>query len=465
MCCLISASLFSQNKQLLYGFSEIPQSLLQNPGGIVKNKGYVGIPLLSHIHFHAGSSGATVYDLFADNGIDFNAKLRKAVYSMDKNDFFTLNEQTEIFSGGFAYGNRFEKDKYISFGLYQEFDMIAYFPEDYSILALEGNYNNLGRVFNAGDFNASAELISVLHVGINKKVTDDLTIGFRGKIYSSIMNISSTKNKGSFYTLEGQNNFFDHYFNLDLEVRTSGIASLTSDDALESSEITDAFKKRVLLGGNLGLGFDIGFTKQINKQLTIDASLLDIGFISHKKDVETYKVKGDLIFEGVNPIFPETETNQTADEYWSDIEDDFEDLFQPDTVNTKYTTWRPIKLNASVNYAFGKKKETECNCLKEDVGYLNAVGGQLFLINRPKQPQLAITTYYYRRVFNGLQAKISYTLDSYSFYNLGLGISANLKGFNMYVMADNFFQYNNVYNAQSVSLQIGLNYIFKNNED
>jgi hypothetical protein len=41
-----------------------------------------------------------------------------------------------------------------------------------------------------------------------------------------------------------------------------------------------------LFGGDLGLGFDLGFTYYPqNKQLT--ASLVDVGFVSHSKDVES----------------------------------------------------------------------------------------------------------------------------------------------------------------------------------
>tara|TARA_R110002096_G_scaffold224331_1_gene413651 strand:+ start:4266 stop:5672 length:1407 start_codon:yes stop_codon:yes gene_type:complete len=459
---LVSGMLFSQNKQILYGFSEIPQSLLQNPGGKVKNIGYFGVPLLSHIHFNGGTSGSTVYDVFADNGVDFNVKLQNAIYSMDSNDFSSFNQQLEIFSGGFAFGPSYGKHEYLSFGLYQEFDFIGYFPKDYAVLALEGNQNNINRVFKASDFSATAEVISVLHVGYNKKVNEKFTYGFRGKIYSNILNLNSTQNKGSFVTRAGENNTYNHIFNLDLALRTSGLASLTNDDSdFEAKDLTS----RILFGGNLGLGFDAGFTYNLTDQWTFDASLLDVGFIRHSKDIENYEVKGNYTFEGVNPIFPESGNGQTADEYWSEIEEDFEELFKVDTTTTKFTTWRPAKFNASLNYAFGKKKEKECNCIKEDVGYLNAVGMQLYVISRPKQPQLALTAYYYRRLFKGLRAKATYTLDSYSLHNIGLGLSAHLGGANFYIMADNFLQYQNIYNAQSVSLQLGFNYIFNTNED
>ena len=190
--------------------------------------------------------------------------------------------------------------------------------------------------------------------------------------------------------------------------------------------------------------------------------MLDIGFITHSKDIKNYELNGDLEFEGIDPIFPENSGNLTADEYWSEIEEDFEDLFTVDSSTTRYTTFRPVKLNAAVNYAFGKKQIKDCDCLADKGDYLNRVGAQLFVMQRPKGPQAALTAYYYRRIFNGLSAKATYTLDTYALNNLGLGISANLWGLNMYVMADNFLSYQNIYDAQNVSLQLGLNYIFRN---
>ena len=163
---------FGQNKQLLYGFSEVPQSLLLNPGVKIKNSGFVGVPFLSHIHASAGTSGITVYDVFADNGVDFNTKLQNAVYKSKARNFVSINQQLELLSGGFAFGSSFEKNEYLSFGIYQELDVIGYVPKDYAILGLEGNQNNINRVFDAGHLNASGEVISVFHLGYNKKVNN-----------------------------------------------------------------------------------------------------------------------------------------------------------------------------------------------------------------------------------------------------------------------------------------------------
>lgn len=450
----------AQNKQVLYGFTEVPQSLLLNPGGKVNNKGYFGLPLLSHIHVNAGSSEISIYDLFAEDGRDFNLKLRNAVNRLSDRDFLTATQQLEIFSGGFAMGPSYEKNEYLSFGLYQEFDAIGYFPKDYAVLALEGNQNNIGRPFELGHLNFSANVVSVLHIGYNKKVNSNFTYGIRGKMYSNVADISSKSNSGRFITLQGGNNIYRHIFSLNLEAKTSGIDGVFDDNS--SDESFKKLRRRLLFGGSLGLGFDLGVTHQLNDQWFVDASILDVGFITHSKNIKNYQIQGDLEFEGIDPIFPESNENQTADEYWSQIEEDFEDLFTVDSTTTRYTTARPVKFNSSINYAFGKKKLKDCDCLAEEGDYLNRVGAQLYAIKRPKSMQVALTAYYYRRIFNGLSAKATYTIDAYSFANIGLGISMNLWGLNLYVMADNFLAYQNIYDAQHVSLQLGLNYIFKN---
>jgi len=456
--------LISQNKELLFGFTEIPQSLLINPGSEVTNKWYVGIPLLSHVHASIGFSGVSAFDLFADDGRDFNDKLRDVVYNLNDSDFFEINQQLELFSGGFELGKGVEKDAYLSFGLYQETDVFIYFPKDYAILALEGNQNNIGRPFDLSDLNVSAELLSVFHVGYTKKLTNKFTAGARAKIYSSIMNINSTDNSGTFTTREGANNFYQHEFNLGLALQTSGASSLLSDENTDFGNDLTTLRNRMLFGGNLGLGVDAGFTYKPKDHTTIEASIQDLGFIRHSKDIENYELNNSLVFEGVNPVFPEVADGQTTEDYWQEISDNFEELFSLDTTRTAYTTWRPLKLNAAYRYAFGKKQSEECNCLVTDDGYLNAVGGQLFIANRPKQPNVALSAYYYRRLFKQLQLKATYTVNTFSYTNIGLGVSAQLGKVNFYVMGDNLLEFQNLAKAQSVSLQFGLNLIFNEKE-
>jgi len=183
----VFTTLQAQNKQLLYGFKDIPQHILLNPGAQIDYRGFIGVPLLSQIHFNAGLTGFSAFDLFANDGKDFNQKLSAIVYNMDAKDFFGFNQQLDIFSAGFTLKTPSEKPIFISFGMYQESDAFFYFPKDYAVLAYEGNHNNLNRRFNLGDLSVNAEVLSVFHVGINKKINPKLTLGLRGKLYSSIV--------------------------------------------------------------------------------------------------------------------------------------------------------------------------------------------------------------------------------------------------------------------------------------
>lgn len=447
---------FSQNKQILYNFTSVPQSMLSNPGADVKYNWFVGIPLLSGFSANLGSSSFSAYDLFANNGVDFNAKLRNVVFSTSRNDKVSINEQLEIFSGGFKLGD-WQENSYISFGMYQELDVLTYMPKDYAILALDGNKDYLGKVFDLGDLNARGELLSVFHIGYHKNVSENLILGVRGKIYSSIFNVSSTKNSGYFYTILGTNSIYDQVISSNILVNTSGFTNYT--DNYNGNAGSDIIKK-TFFGGNLGLGVDLGLTYYPQKNLQFTASLIDIGFINHTREVESYRFKGYYNYVGLTPDFILGSSND-------DLLQQFQDAIPLETLSVKYKTWRPVKFNSSIQYSFGDGRNSECNCEGNEIKYRNFVGAQLFVMSTPRMPLMALTAYYKRQIFDSLEMKATYTVDSFSAKNIGLGVSTTIGKVNFYVLADNLLEYRDVSKANSLSFQLGLNIIFpdKNTPD
>jgi hypothetical protein len=89
-----------------------------------------------------------------------------------------------------------------------------------------------------------------------------------------------------------------------------------------------------------------------------------------------------------------------------------------------------------------------------------AVGAQFYSIFRPKGPQMAGTLFYYRKIADFLAAKATYTIDSYSFSNVGLGLVTDIGKFNFYIAVDNLLHFGNLAKAKSVSLQLGFNIKF-----
>ena len=454
-------SLQAQNKQLLYDFIEIPQASMVNPGVETDFQWYSGVPLFSGNMLQAGSSGISVDDIFADDGLDVNDKIReRAIFGMNPRDELSGTFQLEFLSFGFRSRNT---DTFYSAGMYLEGDAIGYWFQDYAILAYEGNADRLNERFDLSHFKTRGELVNVFHFGVNKKVSRDLIVGGRAKLYSSIFDFNSTKNNGYFVTTEGENNIFASTLNADLELRSSGLKAL--DDARDSDNLAATVLKRALFGGNLGVGFDLGFTYNLNEQTQLTGSLLDLGFIYHTNSIQNYTLQGSSTVEGVI-INAEGTLNPDTD-FFEDLVSNVES-FVPFAENTNaYVSFRPTKLYSSLRYNFGeqiaRKANCECgiNASKNSFNpkYANSVGGQIYMIVRPRGPQTALTGFYQRRLGNLAAIKGTYTIDKFSYSNLGLALNLQLGPVNLYAMADNLLAYQNIAASRYSSFQFGLNII------
>lgn len=452
-CLFIANNLTAQNKQLLYNFTDIPQSLMTNPAADVKYKWYAGVPFLSGISMNVGSSGFSAYDLFANDGVDFTTKLRTVLSKTTSNDVMSLNQQLEFFNGGIRIGAE-DNRSYLSFGLYQEFNFLSYVPKDIATLAIDGNKNYLDKRFNLADLSIKADLSSVFHVGFHKKIQDDLIIGARAKIYSSIFNASSISNTGYIYTITSSDDYYEQIVYSNLQLNTSGLAQY--NDANIISNVGTDIKKGILLGGNLGVGVDVGVTYYPQSNVQFTASIIDLGYISHSKNIETYSYKGFYNYKGLVPKFNGENAAQANFK-------EFKEAIVLDTLNVKYTTWRPTKFNASAQYSFEEERVVDgtCNCEGTDssIFYKSTLGAQLFMMTMPKSPLLALTAFYKRNFSKLFQMKATYTIDSFSYTNFGLGMSTKVGPVNMYLLADNLLAYTDLSKAKSISFQLGMNII------
>ncbi len=452
-----------QNKQILYDFSEIPQALLINPGTETDFKWYSGVPALSGISFQAGSSGISVNDLFADDGVNFNDKIRdRLINGMNPRDDLSGTYQIDLINFGYRGA---KTNNFYSFGIYHEGDAIGYWFKDYAKLAYEGNADNLNNRFDLGHLKTRGEILNVFHFGVTKQIDKKLTFGVRGKLYSGIFDFTSTKNRGYFVTTEGENNLLANTINADLELKTSG--AITLDHVLDEEASATELIKRGFFGGDLGLGVDFGFTYYLNDQTVITGSVLDLGFIYHNTDVLSYSLKGNATVEGVEIILPDDANNPNAN-FWQDLVDEVEELVPFEENRESYITFRPTKLYGSLRYNFGEpvqpKTKMDCDCRMPNkssnrIKYRNSVGGQLYVINRPRGPQAALTAFYQRRFGNIMALKTTYTVDKYSYSNVGLGVNLQAGPVNMYFMADNLLAYRNIAASNYASFQLGINII------
>lgn len=443
---LIGLNSFSQNKQVLYDFAGLPQTLLLNPGLETDYKFHIGVPLLSGFSSEIKSTGFSLSEIFAVNNNSITNKISAVLNKIDTDDYLKVNTQIEVFSAGF----RFDKKTYISFGFYQELDAIGYLPKDAFTLINEGNTSYLNKSFSISEMIYKLDVLGVIHAGISRKVSDELTLGGRFKVYSSALNLETSNNSGTFTTGLGNNNMYIHQLdNVNLNLRTSGLRS-------NNEYISDArtYIENSLLGGNLGAGIDLGFTYHATPQLQFSGSLIDFGFVHHTKNIQNQLIVGSFTFEGIEFEF---DSNRN---YWQELDAALKEQLPIVENQDSYTSWRPAKLNAAIKYSFGEKRSKYCfdNTLKDF--YTNAFGAQLYSVFRPLRQQFALTSFYEKSFSNKLQAKITYTIDDYSYNNIGVGVSAKIWKINFYGILDNLTKLSDISSSNNVSLQFGFNLLF-----
>lgn len=451
-------SIKAQNKQFLYGFQEIPQSLLENPGGEVNFTKHISIPFLSGIYIDAGTNNNLISNLFSNDRDDIGDKYERIIHQLSAKDFISVNEQLDIINIGYKLKNG--KD-YINFGLYQELDLIVYHPKDIAILYYQGNKDangnlDLNRRYQISDINYKSDVIGVFHVGISRRLNRKLTIGARAKVYSGAFNVQSLKNKGTILTRQDLNNNPQAVLdNVYATISRSGLTGISKENFVGTAI------KNTLSFKNFGLGFDIGFTYHIKENITLSGSVLDIGFINYAKDVTTYKIKGNAEISSIDLLDPLTDNTQ---EDWQDVLVEVNSQIPIDTLHSSYLSFKSPKVYTSFFYKFGRdygnnKCTTTANLNHRK--YLNEIGVQLHSIFRPIRPQFSGSLFYTRRLSNFLKGKVTYTINPYSFYNIGLGLSTQLGKFNFYVAADNLLGVADIYNSKKLSVSLGMNLIFK----
>lgn len=446
-----------QNKQLLYNFDDLPQNLMNNPGSEATFDRHAGIPLFSQIHVSAGSSGVNLYDIFQEAEGSINHRIRDAISNMSNRDFFVINQQLELLSVGW----RGKSGDYYSAGLYEEADAFAYFPRDLAALAYEGNQNYRNQTFKFSDVAFTGELLSVFHFGISKSHSRDLTLGFRAKLYSSAVNIRSVGNRGSFKTItsSGSSDTYRPVLNqMDIAIQTAGLNSL-SDTNIDSRSRRKLLTRNAFFSGNYGVGVDLGFTHYLTDQWRLTGSLLDLGMIVHTQDVENSHYFGNYQSPGGELTF--FETREEPLDNLDEIREDLEDYFVEERSYDPYTSMRPLKLNASIDFGFSEDLKP-CN-YRNPSGrrrYYNYVGLQLFSMKRPQGFVHAATVSFDKKFTDSFRGKVTYTADSFSFSNIGLLISTKINSFNFYIAADNLLDYSNLAKANNTSLQIGFQFMF-----
>ena len=431
---LLFAIAMQAQQQIAFSFGETPQTLLLNPGSETNYKSHFGIPVLSNFQLTIGNTGFQMGDLFSNDSRPFNEKFEKVLEQLSPDDYINLNTKIDVLNFGYRYNNKI----YISVGFYEELDLMVYFPKD----AIEGLYYGndpfFNRSFSVSQAIMKADLLGVLHAGISKKIDEKLTIGGRFKIYSSSLNVETNNNSGSITTTTNTTNISRLTLqNLDAEVSTSGVDNFS------------------LLGGNLGVGFDVGLTYHFSPQIEFTGSILDLGFVKHSKNTRNFTAKGNYVLDGINFEY----NPDDPIDYWEQLSNDFKARIPNEETEDAYTSWRPMKLNAALKYSFGERRNKFCYTKTHKQYYYNSIGFQMHTIMRPLKPQFSFTSFYEKSLSQKIYTKFTHTINDYSSTIFGAGASLQLGKLHVFGALDNVLGVRDLSTLNTISLNFGLNII------
>ncbi|MFO7744439.1 MAG: DUF5723 family protein [Psychroflexus sp.] len=439
-------SLWGQDKHLLYNQTHNPQSLMLNPGAAYeKTNFHVGVPALSNFYASVGNTAFNVDNFF--NANDFNSNIALAIDRISPKDFGAFNQKLDLINIGW----RNEK-RYYSAGVYQESDGVTNFPKDLIELAYYGNAGQ-NRSYDIGEINFRANLQTVFHFGINDQVSEDLHLGARVKLYTSSVNIRSVRNSGQFNTRQSASGLLldQSISNLDLRFDSTG---------LDNSE--DFSAGNILMGSNYGLGFDLGLSYYFNDRVEITASILDLGFIHFSKDTRRDISQGFFEYDGLGIEFPDFADGDDLISYYQNLGDEIEENLPTETSSDSYTYVQPTKLNIGLSYNFGGNAN-RCNCRLKSSGKQD--GNQTLSVHAFSMLSAgnlfySINAMYERSFWKTFYAKVSIGIDQFNRPNYGGGVALDVWKFNIFANVDRLNHFSNIYNAEALAYQFGLNLKF-----
>lgn len=274
-----------------------------------------------------------------------------------------------------------------------------------------------------------------LALGINKK-WGKWRVGGKFKLLAGAGDVSSEKNQ---ITLQTDSDIYQLNLNTDYRLNTAGRLQADSLQNIRFSvvpyRIADAFSK------NPGWAMDLGLQFQPNNQLSLSLSVLDIGQIRWKENVQNFISKGNFNFDGL-----EIDNLLRLDSFnIEQILDTIDQVFAFQQNNDPYTTTLPTRIFLSASYKINKKWQLTL------LSYSEILRGNLFQ---------SIAAGARHRLSNWLSLGVSYAWRDNRFDNIGINGMITLGPFQFYGATDTFLAPFAPLDVAHGNTRIGLNVLF-----
>ncbi len=445
------SSVSAQESTTLQFMKGVPQSDLQNPA--LHNdscKVVISLPVLSGMYLDF-NSGFAVNDLMhkgtgilADSLVLDIEKFYNAIKTTN-----TVEQQLSI--PMFYLGIR-SKKSFFSLGITEK--EIAQFGFDKRLVTLikDGNAPYIGQNYDMGSQNINAIHYREYSLGYSKELMNNkLTIGIKVK---ALFGKSAIQTKRWNMKVETAADISYVNLNSDMKINMSAPATVKYDqDGYFSKMENDNFKIKdyLLQKGNKGMAFDLGAVYKPSPKITLSGSIIDVGKISFKTDVNNLTYAWTYKWEGIdisNSIDKSNANYKDPNDLLKDETKKIENSFNPKqseigsqafdvTLPTKIYLGGTYQLNSTLN-----------------IGLLD----RLYKNGNFSQNTVTLSANTMLGKFFGLSG--SYSIIGSSYSNLGLGMVFNMGIIQLYMVSDNVLALADPSKAKYANARVGLNFLF-----
>ena len=442
-----SSPLFAQ-PNTLYFMQGIPQTKDLNPArpGITSGF-YFSMPLFSKLDLAANANNWSYNDV-----IHRGTGTQKDSLVVDLNKFRgKIGEKNFVYEAAaltvLEAGYKKDKD-FFAFSLSEREFAQTFFDKKLVDLIQFGNYPYLGSTFYSGNFGVGAQHYTEFAFNYSRDVTKKLTMGIAAKI---LFGLSAVQTDGINFkgTSPANNEYLDVSatgkvnISAPVEFRYNALDEITGVYSLPDYRVGKYLKNF----GNPGIAFDLGFAYKVNKTTEFSASVIDLGAIVWKTNVTRLTEHGQYHYLGIDLKDP-TQTPPVVP-LLKPLADQLSDLmaaaFRPGHEETQFTTLLPTKIYFGINH---------------QVSDVVSIAGlsRLRIINNTVHT--ALTASANALIANTLSLSASYSVLESTYDNLGLGVGIKIAPFQIYAAADNIVSPFYPTTARNLSLRIGINFIF-----
>lgn len=445
------SNLLAQESTTLQFMKGMPQSDLMNPAlHNDSSKVVIGLPGMSGMYFDF-NSGFPISDLI-HKGTGMLAD--SLVIDIEKfhHSLSTTNPVQQHFSLPLFYLAIRIKKSFFSIGITEKEVAQFTFAKNLVTFIKDGNAPYMGQNFDLGDINMDAFHYREFALGYsNELIKNKLTIGGKAKVLygkfalqTERMNLKvETAADGSYLNL-----------NSDMKINFSAPVAVEFDEenyftGINGDDVDP--KDYMLQTGNTGLAFDLGAVYKLTPRITFSGSIIDMGKISFKENLNNLTHVSTYKWEGID--FSKS-IGESQEDYVdpADLVDDemkkIENSFKPkrsEFASEAFDVNIPVKIYLGGTYGVSKNM---------NIGILDRI------YKNGNVSQNTLTLSANTLIGNFLSLSGSYSMIDNSTKNLGLGIAIRMGFMQLYLVGDNVLAIADPSKVDYANLRFGLNYLF-----